>query len=41
MPKTFKGLFTWLLGTIIVVAVGMAIITRVPPLARLVLRANG
>jgi len=32
MPKSFGGLFTWVIGTVILVAVGVAILSRIPPL---------
>jgi uncharacterized membrane protein len=30
MPKTFGGFFGWLVGTLIVVAVGVAVLSRIP-----------
>lgn len=35
MPRTLGGLVGWLISTVIIVAVGMAIINRIPPLRRL------
>jgi hypothetical protein len=36
MPKTLGGFFGWLLGTLIVVAVGVAVLSRVPMIWALV-----
>lgn len=30
MPKSFGGFFGWLVGTLIIVAVGVAILSRIP-----------
>lgn len=35
MPKTFGGLVGWLIGTLVVVAVGVAILARTPIWAKL------
>lgn len=36
MPRTIGGLFTWIISTLIVVAVGLFILSRIGPLWRIV-----
>lgn len=41
MPKSLGGLFGWVLSTLIVVAVGIFILSRIPPLWRIVVPSTG
>jgi hypothetical protein len=41
MPKSLGGLFGWVVSTIIVVAVGIFILSRIPPLWRVIVPSSG
>lgn len=41
MPKSFTGLLGWVLSTMVVVAVGIFILSRIPPIWRLIVPSQG
>jgi hypothetical protein len=41
MPKTLGGLFGWAISTVIVVGVGIFILSRIPPVWRVIMPAQG
>ena len=41
MPKSFGGLLGWVISTILVVAVGLFILSRIPPVWRVIVPSQG
>lgn len=41
MPKTFGGLIGWLFASLLVVAVGLFILSRIPPVWGVILPKTG
>lgn len=41
MPRNLTGLFGWVISTLVVVAVGIFVLSRIPPLWRMLVPSSG